>query len=87
MTTPKVTRPYFPKGYVDDPKSLMHWSQVEAKLTDAINYWICSTRPDGRPHVIPRWAVWVDGKIYYDGSPETRHAKNITVNPNISLHL
>jgi hypothetical protein len=29
----------------------------------------------------------VDGKIYYDGSPETLHARNIMQNPNVSLHL
>jgi hypothetical protein len=29
----------------------------------------------------------VDGKIYFDGSPETRHARNIADNPHICLHL
>jgi len=43
--------------------------------------------PAGRPHVIPLWAVFVDGKIYYDGSPETRHARNIESNSHVSLHL
>jgi len=47
------------------------------RLDEAKNYWLCSVPPDGRPHVIPKWAVWVDDKIYYDGSPQTRHAKNI----------
>jgi hypothetical protein len=35
----------------------------------------------------PPWAVYINGKIYYDGSPETRHAQNIESNPNISIHL
>ena len=29
----------------------------------------------------------MDGKIYYDGSPETRHNHNIESNPNVSVHL
>jgi hypothetical protein len=29
----------------------------------------------------------VDGKIFYDGSPETRHARNIELNPNICVNL
>jgi hypothetical protein len=87
MTTPKVSRPHFPKGYVDHPVSYVDWSWVAAQLTDSKNYWLCSVRPDGRPHVVPRWAVYIDGKIYYDGSPETRHAQNIEFNPNISVHL
>ena len=87
MTTPKVSRPQFPKGYVDHPVSYVDWSWVAAQLTDSKNYWLCSTRPDGRPHVVPRWAVYVDGKIFYDGSPETRHAQNIASNPHVSVHL
>ena len=84
---PKITRPHFPKGYVENPKSLLTWSHLEQKLTDAVNYWLCTVHPDGRPHAIPKWAVLVDGKIYFDGSPETRHAKNIAENPQVTLHL
>lgn len=87
MTNPKITRPIFPEGYVDNPASYVDWSWVAAQLTESKNYWLCSTRPDGRPHVVPRWAVYLDGKIYYDGSPETRHAQNILANPYVSVHL
>ena len=87
MASPKVTRPKFPKGYVDNPKSFLTWDWVAARLTESQHYWLCSVRPNRKPHVVPRWCVYVDGKIYYDGSPETRHARNIEKNPNISLHL
>ncbi|HJS20417.1 MAG TPA: pyridoxamine 5'-phosphate oxidase family protein [Anaerolineales bacterium] len=87
MTILKITRPKFPKGYVDNPTSYVDWDWVAAQLTDSKNYWLCSIRPDGRPHAIPRWAVYLDDRIYYDGSPETRHARNIESNPQISVHL
>ena len=87
MTSPHVTRPRFPKGYVDSPRRFLDWSEVESRLSEAIHYWLCSVRPDGRPHVVPKWAAWVDGRLYFDGSPETRHARNIVVNPNINVHL
>ncbi len=87
MKPTKITRPTFPKGYVDNPISEVAWEYVEERLTRSINYWLCSVRPDGHPHVIPRWGVFADGKFYYDGSPETRHAKNIAQNPNVTLHL
>ena len=87
MEPTKITRPKFPQGYVDKPISYLTWDWVAAQLTEAKHYWLCSVRPDGRPHVVPRWCVFVDGKIYYDGSPETRHAINISANPNLSLHL
>ena len=87
MNQPKVTRPYFPEGYVDNPQAILSWDHVEQRLTDSINYWLCSVRPDGRPHAVPKWGVYVDGRFYFDGSPETRHARNIAQNPSVILHL
>lgn len=87
MTNPQVTRPRFPKGYVENPQALLPWKQVEQKLAEAKHYWLCTVRPDGRPHAIPKWGVWVNNRIYFDGSPQTRHAKNIAGNPFVSLHL
>ena len=87
MKIKKITRPTFPPGYVDKPTSSLTWDWVAAQLTESKHYWLCSVRPDKRPHVVPRWCVYVDGKIYYDGSPETRHARNILENPHVSLHL
>ncbi|HMB24560.1 MAG: pyridoxamine 5'-phosphate oxidase family protein [Chloroflexota bacterium] len=93
MEPTKVTRPQFPKGYVDKPVSYLTWDWVAAQLTESKNYWLCSVRPatskipDLRPHVIPRWGVFLDGRFYYDGSPETRHSRNIEGNPNVSVHL
>lgn len=84
---PKVTRPHFPPGYIENPKGWVSWQEVLNKLTRAENYWLCTVRPDGRPHVIPKWAVMIEGKIYFDGSPKTRHARNIAMNPNVCLHL
>jgi hypothetical protein len=87
MIQPKVSRPQFPPGYVEKPKSFVTWEYIAQRLSEARNYWLCSVRPDGRPHVIPRWGAFVDGRFYYDGSPETRHAFNIGDNPHVSLHL
>ncbi len=87
MAQPKVSRPILPKGYVDAPIREVTWAYVEQRLQESRNYWLCSVRPNRRPHVIPRWGVWVDDKFYYDGSPETRHAQNLAHNPAVSLHL
>lgn len=87
MQTPKITRPRFPRGYVEQPQIWLPWNHVVQRLTEAKNYWLCTVQPNGHPHVIPKWAVWVEDRIYFDGSPETRHARNIAENPHISLHL
>lgn len=87
MNSPQIVRPQFPPGYVEGAKTLLPWSHVEQRLTDAIHYWLCTVRPDGRPHAVPKWAVWLDGKVWFDGSPETRHARNIAANPAVVVHL
>jgi len=87
MNLTKISRPKFPKGYADNPASYVDWKWVATQLTDSKNYWLCSVRPDGRPHVVPRWGAFIDNKFYYDGSPETRHAKNIMENAKVALHL
>jgi hypothetical protein len=84
---PTVTRPRLPQGYVDNPIRILAWDEVERKLAEARHYWVCSVRPNGRPHSIPKWGVWVDGRLYFDGSPLTRHSRNIAANPFVSIHL
>jgi hypothetical protein len=87
MSQIKVTRPKLPPGYADNPQSILEWEQVAERLSSSKNYWLASTRPDGRPHTVPRWGVFIENKFYYDGSPETVHARNILENPQVSLHL
>lgn len=87
MKNPKITRPHFPQGYLENPKALLPWSHVVQRLTEAKHYWLCTVRPDGRPHAVPKWAVYVNDKLYFDGSPETRHAQNIAQNPHVVVHL
>ena len=31
--------------------------------------------------------LWLDGRFWYDGSPQTRHVRNLTANPSCALHL
>ena len=75
-----------PEGYGTATQPL-DWAQVRVRLERSLHYWIATTRPDGRPHVVPRWGVWLDDCWYYDGSPATRHARNLETNPAAVLHL
>jgi hypothetical protein len=81
-------RPQVPDGYgVKEDGPFLDWANVEDWLVEATEYWLATTRPDGRPHVVPRWGVWLDELFWYDGSPMTRHARNIAANPACALHL
>lgn len=78
-----------PDGYgvPDSDEGLLAWADVEARLVASKAYWLTSVRPDGTPHSVPRWGVWVDGRFYYDGAPTTRHARNVSANPACTLTL
>jgi pyridoxamine 5'-phosphate oxidase-like protein len=86
---PVRSRPQLPDGYGvpagDD--GMVDWDWAVEQLVQARNYWFCTTRPDGRPHAMPAWAVWVDDALYFDGSPETRRGRNLALNPAITVHL
>lgn len=89
MTEPTRSRPLMPDGYgvPENEDGLLDWSWAVERLESAKNYWFSTTRPDGRPHAMPAWGAWVDGVLYFDGSPETRRMKNLAQNPAISIHL
>ena len=78
-----------PDGYgvPESDDGLLAWADVEARLVESPQYWLATTRPDGRPHVVPRWGVWLDGGLFYDGAPTTRHVRNLTTNQACTLHL
>jgi hypothetical protein len=86
---PRAIRLKMPRGYAvaDDEGTLLPWSRVIERLDRAINYWLATMRPEGRPHVTPVWGVWVDGALYFDGIPTAHWARNIAANPTVSMHL
>jgi hypothetical protein len=40
-------------------------------------YWVATLRPEGRPHVMPVLAVWVDGGLFFSAGARTRKARNL----------
>lgn len=88
MSNLEPERPVMPAGYgVESAKTYVEWDDVVGRLKDSKHYWLATTRPDGRPHVVPRWGVWLDDGFWYDGSPETRHVQNLERDPRCTLNL
>ena len=83
---PIVEQLDLPKDY-GTPKKKLEWASVRADLEEAPVYWVASTRPDGRPHVVPRDGIWLDDTWYYGGSPKTVHNRNIDKNPAAAMHI
>jgi len=87
--SPQPIRPDMPAGYSvkgSKPK-FVPWTFADQRLQKSHNYWICSSRPDGRPHSIPVWGVWFDGAFYFSTDPDSHKARNLKANPAISVHV
>lgn len=82
---PKASRPYAPGYGIKGPKEgsgLLPWSWAVERLRKGHNYWIATTRPDGRPHAMPVWGLWLDDAIYFSTGRQSRKAQNLAANPN-----
>jgi len=73
-------------GYGVEPGGdLLPWSWALHRLTHAHDYWVATTRPDGRPHVMPVWAVWVHDSLWFSSGRTSRKARNLASNPAVSI--
>ena len=68
-------------GVRDELDGALPWSWAEDLLSDTRNYFVASTRPDGRPHAMPVWGVWVHGLFVFSTGITTVKSKNLLANP------
>jgi hypothetical protein len=88
-SSPLVSRPRIPTEYgvPKDKQGLLPWSHVTERMTQAMHYWICTVGSNGRPHVTPVDGLWLEDKLYFGGSPQTRRNRDLITNPAVSVHL
>jgi len=65
----------------DEGGGLLSWSWAVERLERSRNYWVATTRPDGRPHVMPVWGIWHDRQFVFSSSRSARKARNLAVDP------
>lgn len=89
LVIPQPQRPVPLEGYgvPESNKGLLSWDFVAGAMQAAQNYWVATVSPDGKPHTRPTWGVWMDDRLHFGGSPETRWSRNLQANPHISVHL
>jgi hypothetical protein len=84
----RVGLPNVPPMYGLKPRQeYLPFSHAEERLTRSRNYWICTSRPDGRPHSIPIWGFWLDGAFYFGTARSSRKSRNLAHNAAVSIHL
>src|SRR5881396_3397972 len=70
---PKATRPNIPGyGLPKTKKGLLSWRWAEDRLRKSRQYWIATTGPEGRPHVMVVWALWLNGSLYFSTGSKSR---------------
>src|SRR5215207_1942750 len=74
-------------GISTKQEGMLEWTWVDGQMAKSRSYWICSTRPDGRPHAAPVWGVWVDGTLHFSSDPDSQKARNLRANPEVVVHL
>jgi len=69
-----------------DPNAVVtDWEETCRALEDAELFWITTVRNDGRPHVTPLVAVWLDDAIHFATGAGEQKAVNLRTNQNVIL--
>ena len=61
------------------------WPETRRVLAEAELFWLTTVRADGRPHVTPLVAVWLDEALHFTTGPTEQKAVNLTANPHVIL--
>jgi hypothetical protein len=88
MLEPEVSRPYWPDALQKPPKDtagLKPWSWALERLEKSHNYWIATSRPESRPHLMLVWGIWWQDAFWFSTGPRTRKAKNIAAHPYVVI--
>jgi hypothetical protein len=86
---PKSDRPRLPPGYLSAKgrAGMVAWQRAEELLERAQGFWLATTNADGRPHLVQQWGAWVDAQLYFEGSPDTRWARNLARDPRCAVSV
>jgi hypothetical protein len=69
----------------DQGSGLIPWAEAERRLTASHDFWCVTVRPDGRPHAMPVWGVWLDGRLWFSSGMRSRKVRNLVVESRCTL--
>ena len=65
------------EGFSEPGAAAPPWAEVARVLSDSEMVWLSTIRRDGRPHVTPLPAIWVDGRMYFCVGSHEQKARNL----------
>ena len=78
---PKASRPHMPGyGLPKTNKGLLPWKWADDRLKKSHNYWITTVKPDGSPHTMVVWGLWLNGEFLFSTGRQSRKARNLAEN-------
>src|SRR5579884_489883 len=69
-------------GVPRSSEGTLPWQWALERLTRSHNYLLTTVRPDGAPHVMPVWGVWLQGAWYFSTASNSRKSRNLEQNAN-----
>jgi PPOX class probable F420-dependent enzyme len=60
---------------------------IAQRLSAEAIIWLCTVRPDGRPHNVPVWFAWHDPAMLIFSKPKTAKVRDMQRSPAVSLAL
>jgi PPOX class probable F420-dependent enzyme len=86
MPEPRASRPDLPGyGISQSREGLLPWTWAQERLAASRNYWVATSRPDGRPHAAPVWGVWLDDRFLFSTGARSVKARNLAANPSVVI--
>jgi general stress protein 26 len=71
--------------FSSDGAKPVSWTEVVDVIESAEMFWLSTVRGDGRPHVTPLPAMWLEGALHFCTGPDEQKTKNIEANPRCAL--
>ncbi len=69
----------------DEGTGLLPWTWAEEHLVASRDFWLATLHRDGRPHVMPVWAVWDGRSLWFSTAPSSRKAHNLARDPRATV--
>lgn len=82
MNTPVTT---LDQRYSEPAAPATEWAETSRVLAGAELFWLTTVRADGRPHVTPLVAVWLDEALHFSTGATEQKARNLTASPHVIL--
>lgn len=64
-------------GVVEDLDGLLPWSWAVERLARTRSYWLGTSAPDGAPHSMPLWGVWLNERLFISTGKRSRKFRNL----------